>query len=383
MIYLDNAATTWPKPEIVYETVDACSRRYAANPGRGGHKMAMAAGQILYQTRESLAELFHIEDPNTIAFTFNTTMGINTALIGFLKPGDHVVATQVEHNAVSRPLRYLETQGVRLTVVPCRADMPLDPALLEKALTPATKAIILSHASNVTGVLTPLEAVGDLAYRHGVVLIVDAAQTAGVEPIDVEAMHIGMLAFPGHKGLLGPQGTGGLYVREDIQLTPLYFGGTGSNSAFDVQPDFLPDRLESGTLNTPGLAGLGAGVRFIQKTGLSKIKERELELTDTLARGLAAFPSVRVYGGQRGVAHTAVVSFNIQGLDAGRVAYLLDRDYDIACRAGLHCAPWAHDSIGTLKQGTVRLSPGYFTTDREIELTLSAVADIAQMGGIA
>lgn len=381
MIYLDNAATSWPKPAAVYQAVEECLRHGAANPGRGGHRLALAAGQTLYETREALAELFNIDDPNRIVFTLNTTAALNMALAGYLRPGDHVVTTSMEHNAVARPLRHLERRGVRVTVVPCRSDGTLPLSALAQAVTPTTRALVVGHASNVTGTVVPLEDIGALAAQRGVALIVDAAQTAGVEEVDVAAMHIAMLAFAGHKGLLGPQGTGGLFVREDIELEPLICGGTGSNSESDLQPDFLPDRLESGTPNTPGIAGLGAGVRFVLDTGVSAIHQREMQLTERLLQGLGEIKNVQVYGPRTIEGRTAVVSFNIGHRDSAQIAYLLDRDYGIVCRAGLHCAPWAHHTLGTIRQGTVRFSPGYFTTAADIDAALDAVSRLAAKEG--
>lgn len=383
MIYLDNAATSWPKPDTVYQAVDHCLRHGAANPGRGGHRQALAAGQTVYDTREALAELFNIDDPNRIAFTLNATEALNMALLGYLRAGDRVVTTSMEHNAVARPLRQLAEQGVQLVVVPCDATGTLSLAALEQAVTPGTKLLVIGHASNVTGTVVPLGDIGRMADRRGVPLLVDAAQTAGAEAIDVVDMHIAMLAFPGHKGLLGPQGTGGLYVREDITLAPLICGGTGSNSESDRQPDFLPDRLESGTLNTPGIAGLGAGVRFILETGLDAVRQREVGLTAQLLAGLREIPRVVVYGHGDASGRTAVVSFNIGERDSAQVAYELDRDFGIACRAGLHCAPWAHRTLGTIRQGTVRFSPGYFTAADEVAEAVTAVRRLAAAGASA
>lgn len=377
MIYLDNAATSWPKPDAVYQAVDRCLRHSAANPGRGGHRQALAAGQIVYDTREGLAELFNIDDPNRIVFTLNATVALNMALAGYLRPGDCVVTTSMEHNAVARPLRRLEEQGVQVTVVPCDSNGTLSFADLDQAVTPDTRLLVIGHASNVTGTVVPLGEIGRLAASRGVPLLVDAAQTAGVEEVDVAEMNIAMLAFPGHKGLLGPQGSGGLYVREDITLAPLICGGTGSNSESDRQPDFLPDRLESGTLNTPGIAGLSEGVRFVLDTGVAAIRRREMALTEQLLTGLQEIPGVVVYGRPDITGRTAVVSFNIAGQDSAQVAYLLDRDYGIACRAGLHCAPWAHQTLGTIRQGTVRFSPGFFTTPQEVDEAVAAVRRIA------
>ncbi|WP_425059435.1 putative cysteine desulfurase [Sporomusa carbonis] len=381
MIYLDNAATTWPKPECVYQAVDHCLRTMGANPGRGGHSMARAASMLLYEAREALAELFAIEDANQIVFTHNATDAINMAVFGILNPGDTVVTTGVEHNAVARAIRLAEAKGVIANIIPCTSNGELDMAAMTAAIRQRPKAVIMCHASNVTGAIMPVPEVGKLTSQHGVVLIVDAAQTAGVEAIDVCSMGIDVLAFSGHKGLFGPQGTGGIYVREGLDVTPLRVGGTGSLSESDTQPDFMPDRLESGTPNTPGIAGLKAGVQFILETGRPKIQMRELELTKLLLNGLKDIPGVIVHGPVDISGRTAVVSFTLNGRDSGQVAHALDRDYGIACRAGLHCAPWAHRSMGTMKTGTVRFSPGFFNTDEEIGQALQAVRELAAQGG--
>ncbi len=375
MIYLDNAATSWPKPAAVPRAIAACLRR-AASPGRGGHGLSREADRILFAAREALAALFGTKNSSTIMFTLNATDAINTALIGLLAPGDKAVATSMEHNAVSRPLRALEKRGIRLEIIACddSGSLPLDG--MRSALAGA-KAVVATHASNVTGTIMPLAEIGTLARAAGALFIVDAAQTAGVEPIDVETMGIDVLAFSGHKSLLGPQGTGGLYVREGVEIEALRYGGTGSQSESDCQPLFYPDRLESGTPNTPGIAGLLAGIRYINKRGLDTIRTEEKKLTEALLRGLTDIPGVRIYGPPPGQPRASVVSFTIGSRDSGEIAHILDRDYGIACRGGLHCAPWAHRTLGSLATGAVRLSPGCFTTAADIDAALAAVAAIA------
>lgn len=380
MIYLDNAATTWPKPECVYKAVDECMRRCGGSPGRSGHGMARTANQILYDAREEVAGLLGADNPGTIIFGYNATDMMNMALFGLLRPGDAVAATSMEHNAVARPLRVLEAAGVALRIMECDDKGRLPREELQNALKGGVKAVVVTHGSNVTGTLMPLAEIGQAAAAAGAVLVVDGAQTAGVEAIAVGPMGIGILTFSGHKGLLGPQGTGGMYIREDLSLRPLRYGGTGSQSESDRQPQFYPDRLESGTPNTPGIAGLLAGVRFIRETGPARIRTVEQAHAARLVEGLAALPGVSVYGPASKEERTAVVSFNIDGLDSGEVAFRLDREHGIACRSGLHCAPWAHRTIGTLRTGTVRLSPGYFTTAAEIDETLEAVRKIAAGG---
>lgn len=379
MIYLDNAATSWPKPAAVPRAVAACLHR-AASPGRGGHGLSREADRILFAAREELAALFGAEHSGTITFTASATDAVNTALFGLLAPGDKVVTTSMEHNAVARPLRALENRGLRLEIVGCdrTGSLPMDS--LRAALAGGAKAVVVTHASNVTGAIMPLAEIGRMARAAGALLIADAAQTAGAEHIDVAAMGIDVMAFSGHKSLLGPQGTGGLYVREGIMVEPFRHGGTGSLSESDRQPLFYPDRLESGTPNTPGIAGLLAGIRYINKRGRGNIRTAESRLTGDLLAGLADIPGVAVYGPPPGVPRAAVVSFIIEGRDSGEIAHRLDREYGIACRGGLHCAPWAHQTIGTLKTGTIRFSPGCFTTDAEIAAALAAVADITAGG---
>ncbi|MDT8903343.1 aminotransferase class V-fold PLP-dependent enzyme [Anaeroselena agilis] len=376
MIYLDNAATSWPKPAAVPRAVAACLRR-AASPGRGGHGLSREADKIMFAAREELSALFAATNSSTITFTANATDAVNTALFGLLAPGDRVVTTSMEHNAVARPLRALENRGLILDIVPCdhTGALPLDN--LRSALKGGAKAVVATHASNVTGTIMPLADIGRLAHDAGALLIVDAAQTAGVEPIDVAAMGIDAMAFSGHKSLLGPQGTGGLYVREGIMVEPFRHGGTGSLSESDRQPLFYPDRLESGTPNTPGIAGLLAGVRYINKRGLENIRIAEYQLTADLLAGLTQIPGIAVYGPPAGEPRTAVVSFTVGDQDSGEIAHRLDREFGIACRGGLHCAPWAHQTIGSLVTGTVRFSPGCFTAAADIAAALAAVADFA------
>lgn len=381
MIYLDNAATTWPKPEGVYQAADHCLRTMGANPGRGGHRMAREASMLLYETREALAELFNIADANQLAFTHNATDAINMALLGLVRPGDTIVTTAMEHNAVARAIRVAEAQGAKITIIPCNAAGVLNMEEMAAAIRKKPKAVVMTHASNVTGTIMPVAEVGSLTKKMGVCLLIDAAQTAGVEAIDVTAMGIDILAFSGHKGLLGPQGTGGLYVHEAIAIKPLRVGGTGSLSESDRQPDFMPDKLESGTPNTPGLAGLKAGVEFILHTGRRRIQAKELALTQLLLEGLQQIPGISLYGQMDCTNRTAVVSFTVNGKDSGQIAYLLDKEYEIACRSGLHCAPWAHRTIGSLATGTIRLSPGYFNTAEEIGQTLKAVRELSTRGG--
>jgi len=378
MIYFDNAATTWPKPEAVYKAADYFMRELGANPGRSGHRMALAAGQIIVDARNLVAKLFNVPDPSLVIFTLNTTEALNLGIKGLLKPGDHVITSSLEHNSVVRPLETLRNKGIELTKLTTSGSSGLLPEQVEEAIKENTKLIILTHASNVTGVINPIREIGKIARDRGVLFMVDSAQTAGVFPIDVQAMGIDLLAFAGHKGLLGPQGVGGLCISKDLQLTPLKEGGTGSNSESLLQPDKSPDRYESGTSNTPGLAGLAAGIQFISEIGLEQIREKERILTERLLSGLKLIPKVIVYGPPLGTERSSVISFNIEGVDPSEVSLVLDQSFEIATRSGLHCAPDAHRTIGTLPKGTVRLSLGYFNTVEEVDKCLEAVSTISE-----
>ena len=384
MIYFDNAATSWPKPPGVVAAMVHFMEKVGANPGRSGHRLSVEAGRIVYDAREAVAELFNAPDPLRIVFGANVTEALNLALWGLLHPGDHVVTSSMEHNSVMRPLRALEKQGVALTVVPCSPHGFLDPMDLETALRPETKLIVLNHASNVVGSLLPVREAGEIARRHGCLLLVDAAQTAGAYPIDVQADGIDLLAFTGHKALSGPMGTGGLVIGERVavdKLKPLKRGGTGSRSEHEEQPDFLPDKCEAGTPNAVGLAGLAAGVRWVLETGVKHIREHEVRLTQELIDGLREIHGVTVYGGLDAARQTGTVSFNVTGLEPSEVGLRLDEEYDIMCRVGLHCAPAAHRTIGTFPTGTVRFGLSYFNTSEEIEIALEAVRKIAKNSG--
>lgn len=376
MIYLDNAATTFPKPEEVYESVMNCMKNYGANPGRAGHKLALSAGRIIYDTRENLCRLFNIDNPMSIIFTYNATDALNLGIKGILKKGDHVITTSMEHNSIIRPIKSLEKMEIEHTIVQCNEYGELDPNDIKKAIKNNTKLIVTTHASNVCGTLINVEEIGKISREMGILYLLDAAQTAGVYNIDVKKMNIDMLALPGHKGLLGPQGTGILYVREGIDLMHLREGGTGSKSEELTQPNIIPDRYESGTPNTPGIAGLGQGVKFILKEGIDKIRKHEEELTQYFIDGLKEMPIIKVYGPKDSKKQASVVSINIGDEDSSEISYILDSVFDIATRSGLHCAPLAHKTLGTFEQGTVRFSIGYFNTKKDIDKTLEALKNI-------
>lgn len=378
MIYFDNAATTWPKPEAVYKAVDKFMRELGANPGRSGHRMALEAGQIIVEARSLVAKLFNVPDPPQVIFTLNTTEALNLGIKGLLKTGDHVITSSLEHNSVVRPLENLRNKGIKVTKLSTSASSGLLPRKVEEAIKENTKLIILTHASNVTGVINPIREIGKIARARGVLFMVDSAQTAGVFPIDVQTMGIDMLAFAGHKGLLGPQGVGGLCLSNDLQLTTLKEGGTGGNSESPLQPENCPDRYESGTSNTPGIAGLVAGLQFLSQIGIEQIREKERILTERLLSGLQLISKVIVYGPPLGTERASVISFNIESMDPSEVSLILDQSFEIATRSGLHCAPDAHRAIGTLMKGTVRLSLGYFNTVEEVDKCLEAVSTIAE-----
>jgi len=381
--YFDNAATSWPKPQGFMNAIADYNELIGANPGRSGHRLSIEAQRIIYDARAEIASLISAKDPLTIVFMSNATEALNTALQGLLGPGDHVITSGMEHNSVMRPLRFLESTGLELTVVPCSGKGELDPGDINKYIKRNTRAICLTHASNVTGSVMPVEEAGKIAAERDIVFCVDAAQTAGSIKINVEEMNIDLLAFTGHKSLMGPQGTGGLYVRKglDDRIRPLKFGGTGSMSEFEHQPDFMPDRFESGTPNTHGIAGLHAGLVFIRETGIDVIRKKEEDLTELFLKGLADIEGVNMYGPDSCMPRAPVVSFNVQGMDPAGISFDLDERSGIMSRPGLHCAPAAHKTIGTFPQGAVRFSFGYFNTMEEIIYALDAINTIIRKGG--
>jgi len=381
MIYLDNAATSWPKPPEVARAIIEFLECAGGNPGRSGHALSIAAARVVYETREAVAELFNSPDPLRVIFTQNATHAINLVLKGILRRGGRVVTTSVEHNAVMRPLRALEREGVHVRIVPCDQEGFLNLANMERVVQPGTSLIVLTHANNVTGTILPVTPVAEMAHRAGALVLVDAAQTAGVVPIDVQGMGIDFLAFTGHKSLYGPPGTGGLVIGDRVDaanLEPLARGGTGSRSEFEEQPEDLPDRFESGTPNGPGIAGLGAGIRFVRSRGMDVIRAHEVALTGRLIAGLEGIPGVRIYGPHDPVRRTAAVSLTVEGCRVSDVGLRLDEEFEILSRVGLHCAPAVHRTIGTFPEGTVRFAPSVFTTPDEIDTTLAAMQAIAR-----
>lgn len=379
MIYLDNAATTFPKPEIVYKTMDTFYRTLGANPGRSGHRMAVAAEREIEDTRNCIARLFGIKNPSRFVFTFNATDAINMGIKGLLKPGDHAITTFLEHNAVSRALYGLEKSGIiTVTKVKNSPDGFINPDDVKLAITPKTRLIAMTHAPNVLGTIQPIQEIGKIAREHDVLFMVDAAQTAGVCEIDVYNQHIDMLAFTGHKGTLGPTGTGGLYVGERLTLGAWREGGTGFEPASLSQPEELPFKLESGTPNTVGIAGLRAGIEYVLSQGVNAIREHEQNLINKLIHGIKQDRRFIIYGTTDVSQKVGILSLNVKGFKPAEVGAILDQSFDIAVRPGLHCAPFAHQILGTFPDGTVRISPGYFNTEEEIDHLLVALDKIAR-----
>lgn len=378
--YFDNAATSWPKPEKVYRAPEKQMRHACGNPGRSGHTRTLEADRLLYRTREAVAKLFNVGDPARIVFALNATDALNIAIKGCLSKGDHAIYTAMEHNSVLRPLGGLQRNGfISATMVPCSEKGYPDLEFLESAYQAGTRLLVINHASNVTGSIAPLEAMVKSAHKHNVIVLVDAAQTAGSHKIDAAALGIDMIAFTGHKSLLGPTGTGGLYVRRGLDLKPLREGGTGSQSELDQHPQIMPERLEAGTLNNAGLAGLLEGLKFINSKGIETIQAHEQKLRSYLYNRLKELPNVKTYGPSSDEPASSIISFTINNTDCGEIGFILENNYGILCRTGLHCAPLAHKAIGTFPQGTVRLSPGYFTTNTDVDYLIGALFEITKL----
>ncbi|HOJ14431.1 MAG TPA: aminotransferase class V-fold PLP-dependent enzyme [Deltaproteobacteria bacterium] len=383
LVYLDNAASSWPKPEPVVRAVERMVREVGANPGRSGHRLSVEAARAITEARCAMAGLLGASNPLRVVFTKNATEALNMAIRGLLRPGDRVVVSSMEHNSVMRPLMAERGRGVEVEVVRCSPEGRLDPDDVKRALKRRTRLVIHVHASNVSGCVTPAAEIGRIAREHGAFYCVDAAQSAGCLPIDVERMNVDLLAFTGHKSLYGPQGTGGLYVAEgvDAHLQPLMAGGTGSLSEREEQPAFMPDRYESGTPNTPGIAGLLEGVTFVASLGVDTIRRHETSLAALLMDALSEIPGVRVVGPTDRESRVAIVSIVVAGMDPGEIAYRLDEDHGVLCRPGLHCAPSAHATLATFPAGTLRFSIGYFNTEEHIHRAVSALKSIVAKGG--
>ena len=377
MIYLDNAATTMHKPQVVIDAV-VQAMNSLGTAGRGANEASLSAARIIYDTRDRLAQLFHAESAKRIAFTCNSTESLNIAIKGSLNPGDHVITTTLEHNSVLRPLYEMQSQGVELTVIESDKRGCICYDDFEKAIRPETRVIVCTNGSNLTGNRLDIERVGKIAADHGIRFIVDASQTAGVFEIDVQKMHIDILCFTGHKGLLGPQGTGGIYVREGIELRPLKSGGSGVDTYNTHHPAEMPTALEAGTLNGHGIAGLGAGVKYIMDTGMEHIRETEQHYMWKFYNGVKDIPGVKIYGDFETEDRCPIVTLNIADYDSSEVSDELLMTYGISTRPGAHCAPLMHKALGTVDQGAVRFSFSHFNTEEEIDAAIAAIRELAE-----
>ena len=376
MIYFDNAATTMRKPAEVVEAVTEalCTM---GNAGRGVHNAALDASRVIFDTRTALAEFFHAENPKQIVFTMNSTEALNIAIKGILESGDHVITTALEHNSVLRPLYEMENQGVMLSIVSADEQGNICYEDFEKFIKPNTKAIVCTHGSNLTGNVLDIERIGKIAKKHGILFVVDASQTAGVFPIDVQKFHIDILCFTGHKGLLGPQGTGGMYVREGVFVKPLLSGGSGVQTYSKSHPVQMPTALEAGTLNAHGLAGLRAAVGYLNKIGIDEIRKQEQELMWYFYHKVKDIPGITVYGDFSGKERCAIVTLNVRDYDSSEVSDALFMDYGISTRPGAHCAPLMHEALGTVDQGAVRFSFSHYNSMDEIEIAINALKELA------
>lgn len=378
MIYLDNGATTFPKPKVVTDKIMECYLGYAGNPGRSGHKLAMKMDLEIYETREKICKLINGTEVLNVIFTFNATDSLNLAIKGVLEEGDHVITTSMEHNSVLRPLNQLRKDGkIELSIVYADEKGYIDPQKIFEALTPNTKMIVTTHMSNVFGTIVDIKAIGDFCKENNILYLVDASQSIGVLDIDVQEMNIDLLAFPGHKALFGPMGTGALYIKEGIIVKPLKEGGTGSYSYSIDQPDLYPDSLESGTPNGVGIIALGKGIDFINEVGLENIRNHEMSLKNHFIELLKDNEDVILYGtldDRQG----AVVSLNVKDMDSSEISYILSDEFDIYTRPGFHCAPLAHKTMGTEELGAIRFSFGYYNTLEEIEKTVEALLNIIE-----
>lgn len=381
MIYLDNAATSWPKPDIVYETLGSFLQHAGANPGRSGHRMAVSAAGTIDRTRNRLAALFNAPSPERVIFAFNATDALNLAIKGILGAGDHAISTVMEHNSVRRPLRALEGRGLTTTKVDADGEGFVSPDEIRQALRPNTRLIAVTHASNVNGALQPVSEIAEIAREHGAFLLVDAAQTAGTIPIDIDSLGIDLLALPGRKALMGPPGTGALILGNRVELDDLETlreGGTGGNSEEDTQPWDLPGRYEAGTSNTVGIAALGAALDFLSDVGFEDAGRHELEMTWRLIEGLTGQTGLKVLNPEDTSRRVAVVSIIVDGWSPAEFGTTLDSAFEVACRTGLHCAPEACRALGAFPEGTIRLSPGYWTTEQEIDEAVNAIRELAR-----
>ncbi|MBN1339959.1 MAG: aminotransferase class V-fold PLP-dependent enzyme [Bacteroidales bacterium] len=376
-VYLDNSATSWPKPPSVISAITGYLNDYGASPGRSGHSFAIKAAREIFETRELIAVLFNAPDSERVIFSANATHAINIALKGLLKQGDHVIISHMEHNSVYRPLKYLENKGlIELTVIPCNEKGETDTRLISGSIKANTRLVVMIHGSNASGTVMPVAGIGEICRLKNILFMVDAAQTAGFIPIDIQKDNIDILAFTGHKKLYGPPGIGGLCIKDNILIETLIHGGTGSKSEMADHPAFYPDRLEAGTLNTVGVLGLKAGVQFILGKGIGSIRNQQLQLTEYLVVQLNNIDGIRIYGPGLSNERLPLVSFNIGRIPPSDIAFILDRDFGIMSRAGIHCTPLAHQAMGSFPRGTVRLSLGCFNTQQEIDYVAEALKKI-------
>lgn len=378
-IYLDNAATTYPKPPEVYSSVLNYMMNIGANPGRGGSSSTLEASRIVYKTREAVASFFNFDKPENVIFTSNITLSLNILIKGIVKKGWHVITTSMEHNSVLRPLSSLNKKGfIELDIIPCSNEGLIDIEIFKEKIKNNTKLVILSHSSNIIGTIQPIEEIGEICKKHNIYFILDTAQTAGIIPIDFYKLNLSALAFTGHKSLLGPQGIGGFLISDKLndEAVPIIEGGTGSLSESIFQPSFLPDKFESGTMNTPAIAGLFEGINFINKEGIYNIKEKEEYLTSKFIEGLLNIDHIILYGIKNHKKMTSVISINSTKIDNAELGYILDNNYGIITRTGLHCSPLAHKTIGTFPQGTLRFSFSIFNDIKDVNYTLESLNNI-------
>ncbi len=379
IIYLDNGATSFPKPEEVYRFMDHFYRNYGVNPGRSGYDLCLEAGNLVEETRKMLTEFFNGYDPNRLCFSYNSTDALNLAIFGLLEPGDHAITTTLEHNSVLRPLYHLSLQGVEVDYVPFDSRGFVDPDEIKKRIKKNTRLVVVNHASNVIGTVQPVKEIGRICREHGVVFVIDASQSAGKVPIDMKDMNIDVVCFTGHKSLLGPTGIGGLCVGEGVNIKITRAGGTGVRSAQRTHLEEYPYRLEYGTPNLLGIAGLHAGVKWVLQKGLENIHAHEMKLTEMLVSGLKEIDGVTLYCQDDLTDHISVIAFNVDGMEAQDVGIMLDVEYNIACRTGLHCAPLVHEQLGTDRiKGAVRFGIGPFNTEEHIQTAIQAVREIAE-----
>jgi cysteine desulfurase / selenocysteine lyase len=378
-VYLDNSATSWPKPDTVVKAMSSYLHEYGASPGRSGHGFSLRAAREVFETRELLAQLFNVPSSENVIFTANATHALNIAIKGLLKKGDHVIISHMEHNSVLRPLKFMENQGlIELSIVECLQDGSFNIELFKKSFKPATRMVVTLHGSNVSGNIFPIRQIGEICHQNNALYLVDAAQTAGFLPIDLMKDNIDLIAFTGHKKLLGPPGTGGLCFRNDLLIETMVHGGTGSKSESELHPEFYPDRLEAGTPNTVGIIGLKAGIEYILNEGMENLLKKQIAVTSNFISGLKEIERVILYGPDAGEERLPLVSMNICGLSPSDLALALDDEYGIMVRAGLHCSPLAHKTLGTFPQGAVRFGIGCFSTEEEIEYTIQAIKMICK-----